>query len=449
MNHLTQLTFHRLTRDTKNKNVTYTTTKVNDTDSDIRRLSSNMLGFNLHYEVFNYTQNDIILSGSRRSSPTVIPPTTHYSLLNNDFDDNTVVIKITHWNTLTDPRTRKPHSVGDKTIIRVDGKALNDSALFIEEIDLYLGTKFNHNVISRFIADDCLKQKWDSIDLLVDTDNIPHAKIYHDFKELSRIAVVRQDRLHMRVGKTKDGMDTRISILDDHFNPFKTNKLFYDPTLEPDEFVIETMIGSQDEEFRGTFKDLAQCGCMIIDPIEYVTFSGTFPSMAIFHNEEVLIEYTHRRKSERRFEDENRYLANHGGDLKLKQEIRELQTIITRFEEKTKSLEDEANHLKRINKELADANRHLERDIKDLKEGTTAKLAAENIAKSIENEAMKLMVEHEELRVKEKTFKSSHKATMVKNRAETIKNVATIISVTIATITALYTGYKKLKALTS
>jgi hypothetical protein len=442
-----KLTFYRLTKESKHPGIEYSKVPLNEYDSEIKKLGHNNLAFNMHYEIINHTGDDLILGGSLRTTPTIVPPVSHPRVRPLEHEEGNVIIKILHWNYVIDNKTNKTSFYGNRTTIIIKGRVLNHSVYFIDELDLYLGNLRSHPVMSRFIEEDSRHSNWDKLDLVLDTKNHDPSKIYMDYKRFSELFVDLCRHVQIRVRYRNLAEKVYVCLMGNIIDLRLMNRVVEDPTLEDDEFIIEFLRQTGEKPFYGTFTELNKFGSFFIDQNEIETANGKYVYLGIFKDQATLSDYIHKCKSKVRFDEEYRYLAEHSGDKRLHMVLEELRESLDKTEAKNKDYEEEVSSLKKANMELVSSKKMLEREMKELKAGSFHELSADKIRLSVENEHKKLTIEQAELDLKGKTFISSLKSTMVKNRAETIKNVATIISVTVTTVIAVYTGWKKMKAL--
>ena len=415
------------------------------------------VGSNLFYNVQNYMAESVMLGGNLRVQPSPIKSLRRDDTRPRNDVNNGVLITIyrTENEVTSDLKKRLVHT--RKTEIRVPGKMLNQGSVFIAELDCYLMTESQMDATRQLIVNDTLHADDDAILLPSSMAKQSPAVTYEDKKELTQFCLQRQDKISIRIG-----IDLRydnlpeiiktmhISILDSYFIPYTCYKLVYDPTLDPDEFVIENLYIASREEFRSTFTHLDHVGVIYLDHNETETLFGRFYGLGIFSNEKQYLAYVHERKSQERFEDESLYLATLSGDPLLKEEINKLSMKVNDLTQTKQELENDNKSLRQLNTNLkADVknrNDTIERirshqDSQMSSDAVLEQLANERI--QLKNEAEKLAFEREDLAMREKSLPLQHKANRLKSIADIVKSGWGILTASIGALIALLALAKK------
>jgi hypothetical protein len=420
---------------------------VKEDDRDLIGVTMQNTGFNIHVEIINNTSEEVILAGSMGSTPTSISPCIPSHIRLGNFHNNDVVIRIYQTENGFDITNKRKNMGCLKTVIRVDARKLASGMVFIHQLHSYLTTLSHYEVARRAIAEDSIRNDWHHLDVIMDKTTRDPSLLYDGFSELSRNCVRRQDVIQVRVGNMVNAKEMRVSILDSYFSPFLHHRLAYDPTLGDDDFIIEHLRSENGPSFEGTFTELEKCGSIYVDQNQIETISGLFCGMVVFKDAHHLASYFHKRKSIERFREESIYLAKHSGDIRLKQEISDLESNLEVAAALAEEQRQEIISLKSSNKDSIGKVRLLEKTIDDLKTGYGSRMSAGTIQAEIELGHRKLDSERDEILRKDAMARSAQKAADAKNRSEILKTALGVVGIVITGLAAILAAWQKLKAI--
>lgn len=429
------INFKRFDKNNKSSDLIYETFHK-DLDYDLNSISMNKQGLNLVISVQNYTAESILIGGNLRTTPTRIQ-----SLLRSDSRPsgdsiNSVIITILSTENTANPDTKKRNTHQQKTIIKIPGSLLYKGSVFVSELDCYVMTESQIDATRELIAKDVSFQTWDSINLPSSMIKSDPAKLYINYKQLSDVCIKHHDKIFVRTGidfrhdEIPQVLKTlRIAIADYNFSPFKCYKMGYDPTLSPDEIIIENLYHTSSQEFHFSLKELDIAKYVYLDHNEIKTLFGSFYTMALFADDETYQSYVFERKTQLRFSEETLYVAERSGDPRLKEELRRLEKINIDRERSLRERDEEIKNLQDRVKEQRQTIKDREETINKLKTHYDEKMKHDYIFHEVSNdhyrlrnESAKIAQEREELFAKDKQAKLQYKATLVKQFAEIMKS---------------------------
>ena len=430
---------------------------LRDFEHDLRAISLDKTGFNIYYNVRNYTAETVYIGGSLRTSPSQIR-----SLLRDDIRPdyayhNQIVITIYNTVNVISPDPKKKTIHARKTEIRVPGRMLGQGSVFIGELDCYLMAESNIDATREGIAKDVSQQGWESISLPSSMIKQDPAQVYEGYKHLVKDCIERKDKISIRVGADLEYgnvpdiiKNMRVAILDSYFVPFTDYKLVYDPSLRLNEFVIENLHVTSQQEFTSTFAELQQRGSMYLDSNEEETLFGKFYGMALFADQDHYLDYVHQRKSQERFQEEMLYVADRSGDPLLKEKIGKLDTTIAQLEHHNEEKTEIITTLKETNKRLKLDLKDREEALTRIRDNHDVKMNADVIVSGIENERLKIhndtkRISNEtlEIKSKEETNRLNYRAAKFKTLAEILKSGWGITTASLGGIVSIVALCKK------
>jgi hypothetical protein len=431
--------------------------ELREIEHDLNSITMDRVGFNFYYNVRNYTAETVYISGNLRTPPTQIRSLLREGVRPDYSYTNQVVITLYNKVNSNSPDPKKKTLQVRKTEIRIPGRILGQGAVFIGELDCYLMAEAQIDATRELIAKDVTQQNWESINLPASMIKQDPAQLYEGYRSLIKQCVERRDKISIRVGVDlnygfiPDIIKTmRVAVLDSYFVPFDDYKLVYDPDLQIDEFVIENLFVTSQQEFRSTFSELNRHGSMYLDRNEEETLFGKFYGMAIFSDKDHYLDYVHQRKSMERFNEEMLHVAGRSGDPLLREKIVLLEDQITSFK-----VNDEENNqlittLKATVKQLRSDVRDREDTITKIREHYDGKMSAsyilndmDNTRRRTEHEAKKLDNEELDLHHKQETFKLNYKTAKLKTVAEILKSGWGITTASIGAIVSIIALCKK------
>lgn len=450
------INFRRFDKNNKSSDLIYESFHK-DLDHDFNSISMNKQGFNLVINVQNYTAESILIGGNLRTTPTRIQ-----SLLRSDTRPasdyiNSVIITILSSENTLNPESKKRNTHQQKTIIRIPGNLLYKGSVFVSELDCYVMTESQIDATRELIARDVSYPTWDSINLpssMVKSDPI---KLYVDYKQLSDYCIRHHDKIFVRTGIDFRHDDIpqvlktlRIAIADYNFSPFKCYKMGYDPTLSPDEIIIENLYHSSNQEFHFRLSELEIVKSVYLDHNEIKTLFGSFYTMALFADDETYQNYVFERKTQQRFSEETLYVAERSGDPRLKEELRRLEKITAEQDKVLKETQEELKGLQTRVKEQKQIIKDRDETITKIKTHYDEKMKHDYIFHEVSNdhyrlrnESAKIAQEREELHAKEKQNKLQHKATILKQVSEILKSGWAIATACIGGVISIIALMKK------
>jgi hypothetical protein len=426
-----------------------------DYESDPRVISMENPGFNLKISVQNYMAESVMLGANVRSTPTKIKSLIQDNTRPRNDQRNYVIIKIHNSENPSSYGTKgKPVQVS-KSEIRIPGSMLNQGSVFIDELDCYLTTESNLEATRELIARDVADRHDEAIVNLPSSLIIQDpTAIYHQYKSLVEYCIKRQDLIQVRTGfdyHHREAPDVvkemRIAILDHYFVPFAYDNLVFDPTLGPDEFVIENLHLAAKGEFRFTYTELSKLGATVLDADLRDTMFGKFYGMALFASESRHRDYVFQRKSIERFHDEQLFLAERSGDPMLKEEITTLRRTLDLQQAAIQEKDQENITLRADKKRLtADVNER-EKTIKEILDHKDARMSTAFVMKSLDNEDAKLS--NESVKLENDRTEQDHRATgmVLSHKATMYKYVADMMKSGWGIATAITGGFLALFAL--
>ena len=425
------VSFYKLSRSNKKNGFLYLTRDANGQDMTYQGVRLPESTFTINLQIINSTAEDIILCANHNSSPTVIPASKFlYS------DSRKVVVKIIYTQVNKDKISGYLTYNPKITEIEVTENTLRESIVFIDEIDAYLSFRSNFNVIRDQIRDDSLSFS-NSDTRIVSLNNVKAdpALIYEKYKFLTENFMTRHERIRIYTGNKNKIKNVRLSMWDSYFSPYLFDRIIYDPTI-PDSFVISFDRGYGDDDVRIEFSELERTGSIYIDPNEKETILGKFCGMVVFSDESHLINYFHRRKSEQRYIDENRYLSEHSGNIRLQAEIDDKERQIVILKATVEIDQEKISDLTSKNKQLVSDKKFLETQIDELVNGGIVNRSAAIIAKKINIDDKRTDNDLYEMISKERITKATSKVSIFKNLGEILKTAFSIIS-TVVTVAPL------------
>jgi hypothetical protein len=450
--------FRRFDKETKAPGFVFESNgDLNNLKHDFDNVSMNRLGFNVHTNIQNYTNEAVYMGGSLRTKPTRINSLRRDGGRPLDQDNNSVVITICSSviTNSTDPKKKIIHH--RKTEVRIPANLLNQGSVFIDELDMYIMAESQIDATRELIARDLGSQDWDDINIPESMSKLEPAVAYGEYKDLIRQCIERQDKMQVRIGVdlrydlVPDIINTmRIAVLDSYFVPSTSYKLVFDPTLTPDEFVIENLHASSRETYLGSFSELQNRGTIYLDHGVRDTLFGKFYGIALFANKAQHVTYVHERKSQERFSDETLFVANRSGDPRLREELTrtkaELNSTKTQRDEADETVANLRKEVARLRGEVGDRERTIER----IRSHHDGRMSAEVVLKGLENDSAKLgndsrKIDNERVDIvrQEKMGVMSHKATIFKYISEMMKSGWVIVTGCIGGVLSIIALCKK------
>jgi len=456
--------FGRLDKSDNGKSFKYNIFNNNDANWAPRELEMRDLGGHISVTIRNYMREDLLIVDNVRSEPK-----RYSSIYNNDrvmLEDTTNLVII-------DIRTREVESDNNgnnrikrqaKTEIRCPGHLLQTHSLYVEELGCYLTVHSRLQATRELIAHD--SRFPDSKDVsvpetMIKPDPVSTLRVY---EPLVKNCLERVDKIRMRVGVRVDKdpvrvpdhiKNIRIAVMDNHFSPYLSNKIIYDPSLTENEFVIENLHLVASEPLISTYDRLlnAEGRAFFIDTQEHRTLGGNLCGLAIFADVEALHSYLFAHRSQEVYEELMLGFADKSGNPVLKKKISDLEHILEdkdlRISELDAIVKFEQGQVKTL-KRMVTAHEDTIKKIKDNHEQNTSYEALMN---QIENERIrhqlereKLEFERNELEAKLKMSRQTHHSTIAKSIADTAKSTWGILVIMSTVVAAGIKGWNKLKS---
>jgi hypothetical protein len=398
-------------------------------------ISMENLGFNQHVTVQNYMGETVMLGSNIREPSSKIRSLLRDNVRPRADQRNYVVIKIYQSENLLAQGQRQRSTQVTKSEIRIPGQMLNQGSVYIDELDCYLTTETNLAATRELMAHDLEDQYGESEATIPAALVTPDPVVlYHDYRSLIDSCIRRQDKINIRTGfDVRYGdvplivQDMHIAILDHYFVPFSYDKLVFDPTLSPDEFIIENIYIASKGEFRYTFSELAKVGAVYLEHDQRRTLFGDFYGMAVFASHQRYVDYVHQRKSMERFRDESLYLAEKSGDPMLKEEIvaqrRDISSLAATLTERDAEISQLRSEKKKLQADLAER----ERAIKDIRDRKDEQLTAEAVLRGLSNDSAK--IENDAKKIENDRVEQDQRAANARmaQRAAILKSISDIM----------------------
>ena len=456
--------FGRLLKGDKQVGFNYDTSAGTDADWSQRVTSMQSVGTHWQVTIRNYTKEDILLVSSLRTDPVRVP-----SIIQNDRyrmaeTTNHVVIEL-RMRDVTSGKNGETKVVSSKKIeIRCPAHYLQNNSLFIEELGTYVTIEGRYQATRECIAQDVRYPTAVEVSVPEASVKTDPVSTLSDYEPLVRNCLERADKIRVRVGVRVDVdpsrvpeyiRSMRIAVLDHDFSPYHNNRMFYDPTVDPDDFAIENHHWDYSEPLWGRFSDLArQAGrAYYVDTEEHRSFGGVLSGLVIFADESALYDYLFAHRADEMYEELLKRLMDKNGSHALTKRISELEQLLEKRDDTIEELRDHNRFEKEQVKEYKRIATAHEDTIKKLKSHHEEAFGFDAIRAELDNEREslrlgreKLEAENRELISKQAQASMAHRASIWKSTAEILKSGWGALLAMITIGTAAYNMYNKLNS---
>lgn len=443
----------------------YHYTKASHTDAQWSQRDMEMRETGAHWSVTirNYMREDLLIVGSLRTEPQrykSIYGSAEYMLENTT---NYVIIELRHQDNEWDERGKTQTKVKEKITIRCPGHYLQTNSLFIEEMGWHLTIDDRLQATCAMIAQDREMPQASEISVPETAAKPNPVRVLQEFEPLLRNCIARADKIQVRVGVRVDidpsripdeVKNLRIAILDRDFSPYLSNRMAYDPSLEPHEFVVENLHYLASEPIISTFDRLRSSPgrAFFIDTQERRTMGGVLCSLAIFADIDALSDYLFAHKAQEMYTELETRVADRSGNTVLKKQIEMLkdtnQTLSEEVSEKVGQLKTAWDQIKEYKRMVTT----LEDSVKRFQSHKEDRLGFETIQQELALERAQLdqkqrQLEHDqaELAYLRDQAERNQKASYLKTLADMAKSTWGILGIVATAITVAWKGYNKLK----
>jgi hypothetical protein len=232
--------------------------------------------------------------------------------------------------------------------------------------------------------------------------------------------------------------------------PYDCYKLVFDPTLDPDDFIVENIYSSSKELFEGKLSVLEQAGTIYLDYNKTNTLFGDFYGLALFSDQRQYVNYVHRNKSQERFNDETLHVASRTGDPRLREQVDNLKEQLEDALAAKGELEETTISLRKDIVRLKGNVKDLEENINKIRSHHDTKFSSEVVLKTLDNErdrigndSVKIGNERLDIGRQEKTSMMAYKASFLKTISEILKSGWVIVTGCIGGILSIIALCKK------
>lgn len=422
------------------------------------------IGTHWQLSIKNYMREDLVIVNSLRTAPVRIPSIYSYDRYPVQDTTNFVIIELRSRENVRDKDGSGKFKSSRKIEIRCPGHYLQNNSLFVEELGWYFTVESRVQATRECLGQDARFPESREVDVPKPFVQENPVSTFADYAPLVRQCIERTDRIHVRVGVRVDVdpirvpeevKSLRIAVYDQYFSPYKSNRMIYDPSFEPDEFAIENFSFEPSEPLYGKFSLLKdQPGrSFFVKTEERTCLKGKLVDLAVFADEQALSDYLFAHQSEELYDTLTQRLVDRNGNHALLKQIRGLEEILVTRDSTEQELRQQLKYSRDQVNEYKDMAKRHEETIKRIKTHHEEQFSYDAVMTSLTNERdqirldyQKLVQEKEELIRKAEQAKSAHNATRWKSVSEILKSGWGIILTCITIGTALYKGWNKLNS---
>lgn len=451
--------FGRLDKSSKADRFECETKHGNDVKLHSSALDMSEVGNHWSLTIKNYTAGDILLVGSLRCDPQRIP--SIYRRDNSTFENTTnyVIIELRH-KEVSRNKENKTITTAIRTIkIKCPGYHLENNSIFIDEIGCYVTVDSRLDATRELMAKELRSPSAEEVSIPPALMAPNPTKLFGDFRQLVQDCIERSDRIMVNVGTPVRGdpakipdyvKNLRIAVLDQSIVPYRTGQIQYDPSLEPDEFVIKNLLFATDKPLRSTFSKLRSSHgrAIILDSEEHKTTHGYLCGLGIFADDTAYVDYVHAHRSEELFDELSARLADRNGDVLLKKQLEGTHRDLNSLQQAHQELEDRLKLERDRTKEQTRQIKMMQETIEELKTNGSSEYSRDAVLQGMENERIKLQLEvdklsqeRDELKLRQSQVAATNRVTVVKHIADVVKSSWGIVVV----IGAIFAAYVKMK----